>query len=329
MPGVSEVSGFDTFFKNVDGYSDELGHFTAYQPGGSGQPGRVLLPLGGNLYDIGLDGKPPRTVLMSDGELRYTCFDRPSVAPSGRWLLCSTTAGIIALDLQISSADNVQLALANQNHPELPAFGPDGRRFVVKLFADKDCELGVFSSEPPYKGSRLVTHLLFPDLVPPALASTTGFGDACDMSDVGWSPDGNWITFIAGRPRAQVERHLYALDLHTVALPSDAASDPAKVITISASTVNDFGAVIGVGDVAPNLTWPQAFDTVSMPAGNQIININLRTNGRRVILSVEDAQFCAASWTPDGAQLFFALCRPYPSNPDTGGPPAQLYLSTP
>jgi hypothetical protein len=63
-----------------------------------------------------------------------------------------------------------------------------------------------------------------------------------------------------------------------------------------------------------------------MPAGNQIININLETGERRFILSVDDAEFCAASWTPDGAQLFFALCRPYHGNPDITAPPPELYL---
>jgi hypothetical protein len=162
-----------------------------------------------------------------------------------------------------------------------------------------------------------------------SLASTTGFDGACEMGDVGWSPDGTWITFIAGRPGVGVESHLHAVDLRANALPSAPAADPAKVITIPSSAVNDLRAVRNLGVVGTTLTWPQAFDTVSMPAGNQIININLRTNERHVILSVEDAQFCAASWTPDGSQLFFALCRPYNSNPDTSGPPVQLYIYTP
>jgi Tol biopolymer transport system component len=243
--------------------------------------------------------------------------------------ICSNTEGVITLDLQWPSPGNVQIALADQTRPGLATFSPDGRRFIVTQFADKDCELGVYASEPPHRDSRPVTELLFPDLVEVGKTWAGGFAHACVISDVGWSPDGNWIAIIAGRPNADITSHLYALNLSAIALPSSTAADPARAITIPSTAVNDLGEVIYVGGVGTNLTWPQAFDTVSMPAGNQIINVNLRANERRVILSVEDAQFCAASWTPDGAQLFFALCRPYHGNPDTGGPPAQLYLYTP
>jgi len=326
MPGVSKVPGFESFSKSAtNGYPPQaLGRLTAYQPEGPGQPGRALLPLGGNLYDIGLDGKAPRIVPIAN-----TCSDRPSISPDGRWLLCSNTEGVITLDLQWPSPGNVQIALADQTRPELATFSPDGRRFIVTQFADKDCELGVYASEPPHRDSRPVTELLFPDLVEVGKTWAGGFAHACVISDVGWSPDGNWIAFIAGRPNADVTSRLYALNLSAIALPSSTATDPTRIITIPSSAVNDLGAGHDFGVVGTNLTWPHAFDTVSMPAGNEIININLRTNERRVVLSVEDAQFCAASWTPDGVQLFFALCRPYPSNPDTSAPPAQLYLYTP
>jgi hypothetical protein len=330
MPGVSKVPGFDSFFKTLGVYPyDELGNFTAYQPGGPGQPGRVLLPLDGKLYSIGLDGKPPFTIHTPTDSLIDTCFDRPSVAPNGIWLLCSTTAGIIALDLQAPSADNLQVALTNERRLALPAFGSDGQRFVVNVFADENCELAVYTSAPPYKGSHLVTRLLFPDLAPPVLGVTTGFGDACEVSEVGWSPNGNWIVFIAGRPGADENSHLYALDLRTIALPSEAATDPARLITIPSRAVHDLGSVIRVGDIWANLTWPQVSDTISMPAGNQLVNVNLETGEKHVILSVEDAGFCSASWTPDGTQLFFALCRPYHGNPDISAPPPELYVYTP
>jgi hypothetical protein len=325
IPGVSKVPGFDSFFKTVDVYPhDELGRFTAYQPGGQGQPGHLLLPLGGKLYDIGLDGKLPHTVPLPNA-----CFDRPSVTLNGRWLLCSNTDGVIALDLQSPSPGNVEVALADQTRPGLATFAPDSRRFIVTQFADKDCELGVFASGPPYDSSRLVIGLLFPNLVAPGHTTLGGFAQACDVTDVSWSPDGNWIAFIAGRPGADVNSHLYALDLHTIALPLDPASDSAKVIPIPSSAVHDLGPVIRVGDIWANLSWPKSFDTVSMPAGNQTININLRTGERHAILSVADAEICAASWTPDGAQFFFALCRPYHGNPDITAPPPELYVYTP
>jgi hypothetical protein len=200
ISGVSKVPGFDSFFKTVDVYPhDELGSFTAYLPGGASQAGRALLPLAGNLYSIGLDGRPPITIHTPTHTLIDTCFDRPSFAPNGRWFLCSTTAGIIAIDLQTLSDDNVEIALTNQRSIELPAFAPDGKRFVVNLFADENCELAVYTSEPPYDGSRLVTGLLFPDLVAPGSTTPGGFAQACDMTDVSWSSDGNWMTFIAGR----------------------------------------------------------------------------------------------------------------------------------
>jgi hypothetical protein len=126
-----------------------------------------------------------------------------------------------------------------------------------------------------------------------------------------------------------VQSHLYALDLRTIALASETGTDSDKGITIPSKVVNDLGAFNDFADVDASLTWPQTTDTLSMPMGNQIININLRTGERRIDLSVEDAEFCAASWTPDGSQLFFAVCRPVYSNPDTTGPPAQLYVYTP
>jgi Tol biopolymer transport system component len=330
IPGVSKVPGFDSFFKTVDVYPhDELGTFTAYLPGGASQAGRALLPLAGNLYSIGLDGRPPFTIHTPTHTLINTCFDRPTIAPNGRWLLCSTTAGIIAIDLQTLSDDNVKIALTNQRSIELPAFAPDGKRFVVNLYVDENCELAVYTSEPPYDNSRLVTGLLFPDLIAPAQTAASGFARDCVMTDVSWSPDGNWIAFIAGRGGEVWKSHLYALDLRTIALPSDVATDPARTITIPAGVVHDYGAITYVGDVGTNLTWSQASDTVSMPAGNKIINVNLRTNERQVILSVEDAEICAASWTPDDTQLFFALCRPYHGNPDISAPPPELYVYTP
>jgi len=126
-----------------------------------------------------------------------------------------------------------------------------------------------------------------------------------------------------------VKSRLYALDLRTIALPSEAATDPAKITTVHASAVNDLGAFDGFSDVDASLTWPKTSDTVSVPIGNQIVSINVKTGKRSIVLSVENARFCAASWTPDGSQLFFALCRPIYSNPDTTGPPAQLYAYTP
>jgi hypothetical protein len=82
-PGVSKVPGFDSFFKTVDVHPhDELGGFTAYQPGGSGKPGRLLLPLEGKLYDIGLDGKLPRTIQTPTDSLIDACdacFERQSM----------------------------------------------------------------------------------------------------------------------------------------------------------------------------------------------------------------------------------------------------------
>jgi hypothetical protein len=179
MSGVSKVQGFDRFYKTVGVYPNQtLGNLTAYQPGGSGQPGRVLLPLGGKLYDVGLDGKPPRSLPLK------ARFKRTSVSPDGRWLLCSTSAGIIVLDLQTPSTDNVQVALANENRPDWPAFGPDDQRFAVSLFADKDCELGMYAFEPPHSRSRLVTGLYFPDLVEIGQTWAGGYAHACEITDV-------------------------------------------------------------------------------------------------------------------------------------------------
>jgi hypothetical protein len=322
--GVAQVPGFDRFLQTVDAYpKDRLQALTAYQPGGESKTAHAFLVIGDGLYDLSLDGSSSRLVPMPGA-----CQDRPAVTDDGRWLLCADAQGVIALDLQASGPNNWRMALLNAksdslpegDRPRLAAWGPDNRHFVVGLYAPDSCVLGVYLADPPYGQAQLVVKLAFPQLATPTV-TTTPYEHTCEIQDVGWSPDGRWLAFIAGRPlESGAISHLYALDLRTYPLPQDTASQSATAVTVPANAIKDLG---GAGN---NLTWSSSSLTITMAGYGAIINVNLLTQERQTVLAQPGVQFCTASWTPDGTTLVFILCRP--GNIEVVGPRAQLYVYT-
>jgi hypothetical protein len=155
------------------------------------------------------------------------------------------------------------VSLTTQWPIDLPAFAPDGKRFVVNLFAVENCALAPYVAQPPYDNSRLVTELVFTALVAPHHAASSACAVDGVMTDVSWSPDANCMALIAGRQGAVWERHHSALGFRTIALPSEVATARAMVITIPSSVVHDLGLGMLVEDGGTHLTWAQVADTVS------------------------------------------------------------------
>jgi Tol biopolymer transport system component len=181
------------------------------------------------------------------------------------------------------------------------------------------CVLGLYVADPPFKEAQLVTQLTFASLAAPT-ATVTQDPYSCDIKDVGWSPDGQWLAFIAVQDvGGRGERHLYALDLHTYPLPQDGGNQ--STIAVPASALSDLG---GAGET---LTWSATSHTITTAGYVGMVEVDLFTHERRVILSQQQLTFCAASWTPDGTKLVFILCRP--GNFEVVGPQAQLYVYTP
>lgn len=325
QPGVAPVPGFDRFLQNLDAYpKDRLQALTAYQPHDTAQPAHALLVIGDGHYDISLDG-----VVAQNVPMQSACRDRPAVTRDGRWLLCADTTGVVALDQQTPAPNNRQLAVPNTtsaalpygDHPRRAAWGPDSRHFVVGLNGPDSCVLGLYVADPPFAEAQLVTHLTFPFLVIPTASDTSGHY-TCNIEDVGWSPDGQWLAFIALRDvGGKGEQRLYALDLHTHPLPQDGGNQ--TTVAVPASALNDLG---GAGET---LTWSATSQTITMARYESIFEVDLLTHERRVLLTEPQLTFCAASWTPDGTKLVFILCRPG-TNPDVASAPlAQLYTYTP
>jgi Tol biopolymer transport system component len=317
QPGVAPVPGFDRFLQNLDAYpKDRLEALTAYQPHDATQPAsaHALLVIGDGLYDLSLDGANAQKAPMQNA-----CHDRPAVTRDGRWLLCAAAAGMVALDLQTPALNNWQMALLTATgtapfygpHPRLAAWGPDNRHFVVDMDRPDGCVLGLYVADPPFKEAQLVTQLTFPSL-----------DDTCDIEDVGWSPDGQWLAFIAQLPLgAGVTDHLFALDLRAFPLSQDA--DAVAQVAVPSS------ALVDLGGAGTSLTWPATPHTITMAGYESIFEVDLLTHERHTLLTQQEVQFCTASWTPDGATLVFILCRPG-TNPDVASAPlAQLYTYTP
>jgi Tol biopolymer transport system component len=235
QPGVTPVPGFDRFLHNLPGYDKErLEQLTAYPPHDATQPAHALMVIGGGLYDIGLDGATAQKVAM-----QYACQDRPAVTDDGQWLLCAHEPGVVALDLEMPAPNDWQMALSNRPHtalsnrdnPQRAAWGPDNRHFAVDMDSADGCILGLYVADTPFKEAQLVTQLTFSSLAPD-----------CDIEDVGWSPDGQWLAFIAQLPfGAGAKNELFALDLRAFPLPQDAATDANSTIAVPASALNDLG----------------------------------------------------------------------------------------
>jgi hypothetical protein len=221
QPGVTPVPGFAQFLHNLPGYDKErLEELTAYQPTDATQPAHAFLVIGGGLYDISIDGATAQKVAM-----QHACQDRPAVTRDGRWLLCAHEPGVVALDLQTPAPNDWQIALSNRRHtalsnrdnPQRAAWGPDNRHFVVDMDRADGCVLGLYVADPPFKEAQLVTQLTFASLAAPT-ATVTQDPYSCDIEDVGWSPDGQWLAFIA-RPRRWREGRAAPLCARSAHLP--------------------------------------------------------------------------------------------------------------
>jgi hypothetical protein len=181
--------------------------------------------------------------------MQGVCQDRPAVTDDGRWLLCADAEGVISLDLQTPAPNNwhkallskTSTALPNGDQPRRAAWGPDNCHFVVGLFGPDSCILGLYVADPPFAEAQLVAQLTFPSLATPTPTDAAGHY-TCNIEDVGWSPDGQWLAFIAQRPEGYgTTSRLFALDLHAYPSPLDAAKGANSTVSVPPSALNDLG----------------------------------------------------------------------------------------
>ncbi|HEY7091593.1 MAG TPA: hypothetical protein VH393_00340, partial [Ktedonobacterales bacterium] len=176
-----------------------------------------------------------------------------------------------------------------------------------------------YVADPPFTEAHLVARLAFPSLATPTVTVTPN-SYPCAIEDVGWSPDGQWLAVIALQGvGGRGEQRLYALDLHAFPLPQDNGNH--STVAVPASALTD------LGEAGETFTWPATSHTITMAGYESIFDVDLLTHERHTVLAQQGAQFCTASWTPDGATLVFILCRP--GIVEAGGPQAQLYIYMP
>jgi hypothetical protein len=128
------------------------------------------------------------------------------------------------------------------------------------------------------------------------------------------------MTVLAGDQHTRI----FALDLQRLSLPSDDAVGPIGALTAPANAVVDLG---GGGGLTARLSWPNAANIVTISSYGAIVNIDLLTRSKSILLKQDEAQICSVSWTPDGTQLAFSLCAP--GNFEIAGARPQLYVYTP
>jgi hypothetical protein len=122
----------------------------------------------------------------------------------------------------------------------------------------------------------------------------------------------------------QLDQEMYALDLQQVPLPASDAAGPVVEPTAPPRAVVDLG---GQGGVGQRLTWPNSAGIVTISSSGGVVNVDLSTHDRPILLKQDVGQICGVSWTPDGTQLAFSLCSP--GNLDVAGARPQLYVYAP
>jgi hypothetical protein len=317
LPHVKQVPGFEEFYQRYARIGTEhLDDFVAYQPDGPGTTGRVLVSAAlpddnSALLDMGLDGSGGRKV--ADGGL---CWDRPAVTRDSHWLLCLSYNGqLMAQSLTDPPPYQGHLLALVASHLRLPAWGPDGKRFVAVERVDAECRLSIYRTAPLYTEARAIAQIRVPQA--PLFPSA-----ACDYYDLGWSPDGRWLAMMV--LTAQSEDKIYTLDLSKLPLPADNAGAPPVELTTSTDVIEDLG---GQGGAGRRLTLPNAPHVVTITYSGEVVNVDILTHERFIALQQDVGQICGVSWTPDGTQLAFSLCRP--GNNDVAGARPQLYVYTP
>jgi hypothetical protein len=266
--------------------------------------------LGGGMYDVLLDGGALQQVPTR-------CAFPDAVTPDGIWLACQHDNGIALHDLRAHSEQGDQQVLSNSDALRFgtPTWTPDGHHLAMVLVQAGGCTVAVYAADPTFTTFTPSALLEFPEF------TTHGpSGPICEVSTLSWSADGHWLSLLGGEGynvyAIAVPAALQEL-LHTVAAPATPLT-----FTFPQQSLLPIGPTYHAS--AP--VWSPVADTLTLSDGQSILNVNVVTRVRQVVLTQHTAGIFSLSWTPEGRQLVFVLALPHE---ESRPPPAQLYVYTP
>ena len=202
-------------------------------------------------------------------------------------------------------------------------WSPDGRRLAAVGSTQDHCSIAIYSTEPPYTTSQVVTLLDLPEFQN-SVQDGEGISQSyCAIFHLAWSADGDWLAFHAFAASGG-STALYALSLTSLSKTSAQGGGGVQPIPVPLSMLTNIGESDGGG-----LDWPSNSNMLTYvdALGTSIMQFDVTTGATTTVLGPLPEQVCNLLWTPSGRQLVFVLCRAW--IPETTTPPAQPYVFTP
>lgn len=310
IPHVAKVPGIEALEQRVGSRSLLM---TTYRTAAAPRSAHVLFQLlGGAVYDVSLDGSGLRQVSTR-------CGIPVKVTPDGRWLVCQNDAGVALHDLLSQSQTGDRQVLNNTGDLRFgtPTWTPDGHHLAMVTGQAGGCAIAIYVADAGYSTLTLSALLAFPEFI-----MSGPSGPLCYVSELGWSPDGDWLSFVGGP----------GYHVNVLAVPSivrtvlQSSTPPITPVTVAIQKQS----LLAVGSTYPTSkpVWSLAADTLTL-AGSQgwsIDDVNVQSRQKVVVLTQRVGAILSLSWTPDGRHLVFVLQAP---NGDYQPPPAQIYVYTP